>query len=98
MQPSVNPRAPVPYLAFKEIVFSLGLALASQTTGFAATSHWTGGACATPVVGGCQRGNAQNRIERSAPANHGSADISFEGSVATKDGVNTPFSNFLKAV
>jgi len=47
----------------------------------AATNHWFGGSCETPVVGSCNWSSAQNWVEMTTPANDGSADIVFLGDV-----------------
>src|SRR5206468_12256203 len=72
---------------------SLVLTLNFPVGVFGATNHWFGGACAAPVVGSCDWGNAQNWVEQppSAPANNGSADIIFLGSVALNPDMNDPW-------
>src|SRR5438552_16089561 len=72
-------------------IFGLALAALFTSTALATTNHWSGGACATPVVGGCDWGNDQNWFEQSAPANNGSADIIFLGSVALTPDMNDPW-------
>src|SRR6266446_7970507 len=59
----------------------LGLTVHFTGSVFAATDTWTGLFGQVPLMGDFNWSSAQNWAEQSAPANDGSADIVFTGSV-----------------
>src|SRR5207302_8332000 len=74
---------------FGKFLFGLACAASLTSSLFAATNHWAGGSCETPVVGTCKWSSAQNWIEMAAPANNGSADIIFLGEAGLTPEMNS---------
>ncbi len=75
---------------FKKLVCCLAMAWAAHFsfTVFAATNTWTGAGSQVPLTGSAEWRNTQNWAEQAAPANNGSADIVFTGSVGLAPDMN----------